>query len=674
MSINSENAKIIREPMQIQVMLDTLDSQPLTVTGSGTWKIADFTTVTDDYPMRLLADLQGDGFPLNGSCVLYDSSVAASQSAGKIGIRSVLQGYIYMTVSASRIISALTIHATGASTARLDNVEYEFDDNNTVYLAINSTSASIRLSPADSTHRIEVSGMTAGVVMEITNDDIISCQLNLRSDLQPIDPSLPESEIEIRIHETQDVTDVMARVMEGQPITYSAGYAGDMSPERRFYMSEPATWEDNVLTIKGTDAVNKLDSDVIPALVGRYQISNSSGAWVDTKNVHRRLYLIMKDQLQTAGVKLVTAETQPVVNYHATTRGSEVVSVIEPQSRRDLIANMMNLLHQDYTPIQGMGSLTSFWLTYVDAGRPSLTWTKPTSKWDIYEADCGDIKRDVGRTISKIIAKNKEITTTFLNYRSLTQDPTQRKDPEKPKNNINLGPYKIHKDKGAEIDLDEYTSGFMVFWKATSTDTGIYVRNAIIDGTLSSNYDARQLPKGSTAQNDTYGYKVYDGNYWQAWDAKPETGSNPQTLPTLWDSLLTYGDIETDDTELEMQLYGTAHTIREVTDEYSVFRNADGITAEPSKTSWTGAIRACRNGETSIFEGILPYLGFMSLFDRSQETGSFTWKGDPRIQPRDVFTFHKLDGTTELRTVESIELKHEGGGTVSEITYRKGIV
>ena len=71
---------------------------------------------------------------------------------------------------------------------------------------------------------------------------------------------------------------------------------------------------------------------------------------------------------------------------------------------------------------------------------------------------------------------------------------------------------------------------------------------------------------------------------------------------------------------------------------------------------------------------ILPDAGFNSLMNRSNETGSFTWKGDPRMQPRDVFTFVYRDGTTELRTVETINLKHEGGGTVATITYRKGIV
>ena len=59
--------------------------------------------------------------------------------------------------------------------------------------------------------------------------------------------------------------------------------------------------------------------------------------------------------------------------------------------------------------------------------------------------------------------------------------------------------------------------------------------------------------------------------------------------------------------------------------------------------------------------------------------GSFTWKGDPRMQPRDVVEFHRAerdsDGNevVELITIESISLIHEGGGTKATLTYRKGI-
>lgn len=68
------------------------------------------------------------------------------------------------------------------------------------------------------------------------------------------------------------------------------------------------------------------------------------------------------------------------------------------------------------------------------------------------------------------------------------------------------------------------------------------------------------------------------------------------------------------------------------------------------------------------------YPNYKDLFDRSNETGSFTWKGNPKMQPRDIFNFVRLDGTTEVCTVESIELKHERGGLSASISYRKGIV
>lgn len=68
------------------------------------------------------------------------------------------------------------------------------------------------------------------------------------------------------------------------------------------------------------------------------------------------------------------------------------------------------------------------------------------------------------------------------------------------------------------------------------------------------------------------------------------------------------------------------------------------------------------------------YPNYKDLFDRSNETGSFTWKGNPKMQPRDIFNFVRLDGTTEVCTIESIELKHERGGLSATISYRKGIV
>ena len=44
------------------------------------------------------------------------------------------------------------------------------------------------------------------------------------------------------------------------------------------------------------------------------------------------------------------------------------------------------------------------------------------------------------------------------------------------------------------------------------------------------------------------------------------------------------------------------------------------------------------------------------------------------MQPRDIFRFHRLDGSVYDCTIEEIILTHEGGGLTAEITYRKGVV
>ena len=67
------------------------------------------------------------------------------------------------------------------------------------------------------------------------------------------------------------------------------------------------------------------------------------------------------------------------------------------------------------------------------------------------------------------------------------------------------------------------------------------------------------------------------------------------------------------------------------------------------------------------------------LFERNNIGGSFTWKGDSRMQPRDVAAFHRAEPdksgaeVVELITLERISLIHEGGGTKAAVSYRMGI-
>ena len=66
---------------------------------------------------------------------------------------------------------------------------------------------------------------------------------------------------------------------------------------------------------------------------------------------------------------------------------------------------------------------------------------------------------------------------------------------------------------------------------------------------------------------------------------------------------------------------------------------------------------------------------FKTLLNRSNISYEFDFRGDPNLQPRDYIRAD-IDGSGTLvdMTIDTIELKHEGGGTVSTITARKGFI
>ena len=92
-----------------------------------------------------------------------------------------------------------------------------------------------------------------------------------------------------------------------------------------------------------------------------------------------------------------------------------------------------------------------------------------------------------------------------------------------------------------------------------------------------------------------------------------------------------------------------------------------GVTKEEKNLLW-GRFVSNYNGSSY---GIPNYA---DLFNKSNVGGSFTFKGNPHMQPRDVFRLYELDGQTYTTcTIESIETTHEDGGMKSVITFREGV-
>lgn len=582
-AIDVQNTKQIRDPMIISCGIASRPNINLTFSDITGFVLQDTNVSTaldsEEWPVINLADLQDEGFPLDGSCVFYEP-VTGSED-GKIGLRTNIGGTGSLTVTAASIIPALTIYTSGQGTITVNNTVYEARGINVI--TVNATTVDIEFESTDSARRMEVQTIIPGLNLSWDNDSIVSIQLDLRSDLAISGPQWPVSEIEIQAYYPDDISESVSSIADNVPIWYTAGYAGDMSPERRFYLSEPVTMENNIITIKGRDASHKLGEKSHAAQI----LNTTSGAG------KYALYVQMMHFIQSAGITLISKETAP-----AKTSGTTERSLIFKAGTIDtVIQNIMHLAHTG-----------NYWPTFVDAGIPRLTHSKPSAKWDIYEADCGNVTRTADRNIAAIRSTAEYGLHSKVVRSQNAQEIVRRKVTHDVRYSQNAGGY---------------------FWKLS-------VSNARdVSVTAESIW--------WTAVEDTIGWPV------ATYEVNMDTGEVVQREDVLYFN--------------ESVVVGKAASITELLDAVTPTVKRAGITMIVDPIVY-GQIYA---------ENVLLYPNYKYLFDRSNITGSFTWKGDPRMQPRDVFIFHRLDGTTETCTIENIVLKHEGGGTVAAIDYRLGV-
>ena len=584
MSIATENAKQIRNPMNVFVTMSNR-SKNVDVSVSATGNIAakDTNVSTsidaDAWPMRGLADFQGEGFPADGSCVAYNSTVAGSLENGKLGIRSTIGGTMTISVTSTARIIALTIEIDSGEGTITANGE-TYDIAQVVVVPVNGTSITMVVASTDPERRVEIASITPGVTLELNNDNILYCTLALRSDLSMVEPSWPVSEIEVQAYWTADISEIVANLNDNVPITYRAGYPGSYSPVRLFYLSEPVDVDRNIITIKGEDASARLDRKQIA--LQRKDTENRSG--------HKTLYQFFRDSIKACGIKPSYVQAAPA--NVAVTKAITRSAVLQERSTREYVQDIINLGHTG-----------SFWPLFVDAGIPRITWSKPTKKWDIYEEDCGDVVRIVDRNITK-----------------LTTDD----------------------ENGLHSNATRGSSWVNLY---ADNDDGA------LGGTLS-------VKKGDNV------IKNFDDYYW----AYSVTG---QTTTRVWSRLqsLCFRPTKTSVKKGSKWLY----KVKVRGKPLNVSGGVEAIEESTKRPGVTAEISPLTLGRVYMGDSFV-YPNYNHLFSRSNVSGSFLWKGDPRMQPRDVFYFHRLDGTVETCSIESIELSHEEGGTTATISYRLGVV
>ena len=594
-TINAENAKSIRTPFQVHCGLSKITDEDLTFVGTNYKAMGELQT---DKDLINLDDLSGGGFPLDGSCVSYDP---ATMSEG-IGMRSNAGAGMTLKVTCATIIPAITIRGRGIGEITDGTTTYEFRDG--LVFPFNAKTKTFTITNDDPDDRIEIESVYPGVEFEIDNTNLISCVVSLRSDLTLVNPQWPASEIEINAYWPDDIITAISSMSDGTRIYYYSGYDDDRSETRYFYLSEKADVQKNVLTLKGQDASSKLDRDCAAETV-----------YSEMRYAHRDMYNKMIKYITDAGIKLRKKESAPGAIGSTKTKN---LLLFEQENARDLVASIMSLSHVNLTSIGG----TYFWPVFVDAGIPSVRRTKPTSKWDIYEADCGDVVRSADRNIRTLKADD----STFGLVSSCSVGKKIKVE--------TFGSCIKGRSTHKKVENDRYFANMTVTPGKVTSQTANEV--TFIPG---------QFYKIVHEKHYRLSKRRYHGK------RKKVSYYIKKKIKVSVGSVTLYGYPINNDISSQSKTY-----------------NRPGVTQPISVISHGKAIAG------SSGNNMIVYPAYDCVFAQSNITGSFTWKGDPRMQPRDVFTFHRLNGVNEICTLETITLTHEGGGTSAAITYRLGVV
>lgn len=645
MTIASENQKILRQSMLVACGIDetsdVLSVTPTTRYGSGTY----------DQNMRagvrgvtiMLMDLAGGGFPLDGTRRPISSTPLPDD--GDSTIVESYKGYVKtgipaQTASASTGLTS-TIgfsvsdipDGTSALTAHLRDSEGKtYRVTAASGAALVTAIKAVAITPGA---RLYVDRVAAGDSWQWDKSNLISCNLMLRGvETKGDNPELQMSEIEIKgIVPDEDISSI-AEMAENSPIWYAAGYYDDVTPVRRFYLSDSIKTENIVATVKGYDATKFLEADH-HGVVSSYSNKISRGNYM--RAMARRCYgilgrgLIYDHQAEFARTPLT--DVRGGMTSDEDIRYMSVNGV----TRRSVVAAHCNLMR---SASGGMDN-TGVYCDYVDAGLPTFrAGTVPIGQtdfghvWEIDQGDVSDFSEDTEVGISKITAAitwpkketNEEGKVKYTSFyaESLSKGDSRPIETEEP--------YSSVKFKDYDRDIRESASGTEYIHSAIGNlfktrghyypDTGNFGWSAFL----------YKIKARKTAKQRMVGVR--------------NVATNPETLPglpagvTYEDGTLTY----------------TTGNRGEAVEFPEVFRG----TLEQYQTS---------SGSNHSMWGLF----IKQIADRSNVVYKFYYRGNPKMQPRDIIQM-TIGETTVNMTIDNLTLEHIDGGLISQIECREGII
>lgn len=388
MTIDEANKKTLRPAMSVLCGMDVPRHTITSVTinsGSYDGVVGDTEYV---YPFKPLMDLAGDGF-------LNDGSAEPLMSDHK-GIVSGI-GPLRLTVDVSDSwIDTLTAYGYENGTLK----KWEL---------YGSSTTPFTFTFSGNTRKV-IAHIVAGYSWWFDNSTLVSCEGVLRGvETKFENPELQMSEIEIKGYEPNDITDVIGSIGTDYPIMYTTGYIGDMSPMRKFYLSDRIEWENNVITFKGTDATRFLDDEYA------VYVGDANGESGGTKKLLDRI-----DAMLTS-----SNVTHEYINDYTDGIYADGYAFLFPKiSKRNVIAQIVNLYRME-------DMQNPFYVNYVDAGIPKLWTGKSEAKRRlnyigkprvIVEPEIGTIKVNYRRLEVEASAQIETYTSRGVKYKE-TSDP-----------------------------------------------------------------------------------------------------------------------------------------------------------------------------------------------------------------------------------------------------------
>ena len=369
-TIAEENRKTLRQAVNVLCGLREITDEPTSITPRNCE--SDYNGLANIEPTLLttvLMDLGGNGFPNTGEARPMQTESDSQYRYGYISAEAAKPDGTFDNRPGVRIVAGqkpqyVTLELRGqygeSKVVRYEPTWPQYGSYATLYID--------SWNPGE---RVYIVGVFLGVAWIWNNDNLLSANLDLRSVGTEIGGELEVSSIDIQALEENFDADIIGRIPKGAPIWYSAGYAGDMSEGRTFYLSETLNWDDKTLTVKGQDASMLLDNVEIAVDCDNY----SSGWYMDHvigKRIRAALASITYEEVGASPVK--EAEGLQVILYEA-------------KAARSIISEYTGVFREaDY-----------FRVTYVDAGRPTLTFGQVEKQWSIYADEISEFDTIIER-------------------------------------------------------------------------------------------------------------------------------------------------------------------------------------------------------------------------------------------------------------------------------------